>query len=277
MMKKLLGSLALVTALSVSAFGQTLATVNGNKITSTEVNQLLMEGTQGRFNQLPQDKQQELTKRIVDGLIAQELVYEDAKKSGVLKSKDFKTDLAEVMKRVKKQLAAKLWEKKQFDKIKVSKKDVSKYYKENKSEFVEKERVHARHILVKTDVEARELVGELKPLKGTALESKFIQLAKDNSTGPSAPKGGDLGWFPKGQMVPEFNDAVFKMKVGTISAPIKTQFGYHIIYLEGKTNAKTLTLKEVSSFIEQNLKMEKFKEVMISKMKKLKDSAKISY
>lgn len=276
-MKKLLGSLALVTALSVSAFGQTLATVNGNKITSTEVNQLLMEGTQGRFNQLPQDKQQELTKRIVDGLIAQELVYEDAKKSGVLKSKDFKTDLAEVMKRVKKQLAAKLWEKKQFDKIKVSKKDVSKYYKENKSEFVEKERVHARHILVKTDVEARELVGELKPLKGTALESKFIQLAKDNSTGPSAPKGGDLGWFPKGQMVPEFNDAVFKMKVGTISAPIKTQFGYHIIYLEGKTNAKTLTLKEVSSFIEQNLKMEKFKEVMISKMKKLKDSAKISY
>ena len=276
-MKKLLGSLALVTALSVSAFGQTLATVNGNKITSTEVNQLLMEGTQGRFNQLPQDKQQELTKRIVDGLIAQELVYEDAKKSGVLKSKDFKTDLAEVMKRVKKQLAAKLWEKKQFDKIKVSKKDISKYYKENKSEFVEKERVHARHILVKTDVEARKLVGELKPLKGTALESKFIQLAKDNSTGPSAPKGGDLGWFPKGQMVPEFNDAVFKMKVGTISAPIKTQFGYHIIYLEGKTNAKTLTLKEVSSFIEQNLKMEKFKEVMISKMKKLKDSAKISY
>ena len=79
-------------------------------------------------------------------------------------------------------------------------------------------------------------------------------------------------------MVPEFNDKVFSMKVGTITkVPVKTQFGYHIIYLQDKTDGKALGFDDVKSFIEQKLKMEKFKAAMDKKMQALKSSAKITY
>jgi parvulin-like peptidyl-prolyl isomerase len=211
-------------------------------------------------------------------MIAQELVYADAKKSGVLTSKEYKDELAEVMKRVEKQLASKVWEKQQFDKIKVSDAEIKKYFDSHANEFVEKEKVHARHILVKTEDEAKSIIDDLKAKQGDALKTAFAEAAKKFSTGPSGPKGGDLGSFPRGQMVPEFNDKVFSMTVGTITTePVKTQFGYHIIYLEEKMKGKKLSFDEVKSFIEQKLKMEKFKEAMEQKMKALTDAAKITY
>jgi peptidyl-prolyl cis-trans isomerase C len=76
-------------------------------------------------------------------------------------------------------------------------------------------------------------------------------------------------------MVPEFNDKVFSMKVGTVSEPVKTQFGFHVIYLEDKKAKKKLAFTEVKSFIEQRLKLEKFKVVMQAKMLKLKNKATI--
>jgi parvulin-like peptidyl-prolyl isomerase len=255
-----------------------VATVNGTQISSDEVNQVLMEGTQGRFNTLPKEKQDELRKRIIEGMISQELVYDDAKKSGVLTSQEYKDELIEVMKRVEKQLASKVWEKQQFDKIEVSDAEIKKYYDSHANEFVEKEKVHARHILVKTEAEAKSIISDLKGKKGDALKTAFIEAAKKFSTGPSAPKGGDLGSFPSGQMVPEFNDKVFAMKVGTITTePVQTQFGYHIIYLEEKTSGKKLGFDDVKSFIDQKLKMDKFKEAMETKMKALIGSAKITY
>jgi parvulin-like peptidyl-prolyl isomerase len=134
--------------------------------------------------------------------------------------------------------------------------------------------VHARHILVKTEAEAKAIIAELKPLSGAKLQAKFEALAKEKSTGPSGPKGGDLGFFTKGQMVPAFNDKVFGMKVGTVTlSPVKTQFGYHVIYLQEKKPAATRTLAEVKPFIEQRLKMEKFKSVMKKKMDALQKTA----
>lgn len=272
---KVLVSTALLSSIASAAI---VATVNGTQITTDEVNQVLMEGTQGRFNTLPKEKQDELRKRIVEGMIAQELVYDDAKKSGVLKSKEYEAELKEVMIRVEKQLASKVWEKQQFDKIVLTDTEVRKYYDSHSNEFVEKEKVHARHILVKTESEANSIISGLKDKHGEALKTAFIEDAKKFSTGPSGPKGGDLGSFPRGQMVPEFNDKVFTMEVGTITTtPVKTQFGYHIIYLEDKTSGKELGFDEVKSFIEQKLKMEKFKEAMEKKMKALQSSAKITY
>ena len=272
---KVLLSTALLSSLAAA---EVVATVNGTKITTDEVYQVLMEGTQGRFNTLPKEKQLELRQRIVEGMIAQEIVFSDAKKSGVLESKEYKEELAKVLERVEKQLASKVWEKQQFDKIKLSEKEIKAYYDSHTNEFVEKEKVHARHILVKTESEAKDIIAKLKELKGDALKSAFIENAKKFSTGPSGPKGGDLGSFPRGQMVPEFNDKVFNMQVGTITTePVKTQFGYHIIYLEGKNMGKELEFSEVKSFIEQKLKMEKFKASMEKKMQALKSAATITY
>ncbi len=270
---KLLGSLLLTCTL---AQAQTLVTVNGVDISQKEVDTALMNATQGRFNQVPADKQVEFRKQVLQQLIAKELVYGDAKKTGVLKTKEFKDEYKKVQENIKKELAIQLWQKKLLDTIKVSEKDLKNYYDTNKDEFVEKEAVHARHILVKTEDEAKAIIKDLKSLKGDKLKSKFITTAIEKSTGPSGVKGGDLGYFSKGQMVPAFDSKVFDMKVGTITTkPVKTQFGYHIIYLEDKKAKKTRTFTEVKSFIEQRLKMEKFKDVLQKKMKTLEENAKI--
>ena len=277
-MKITLATFVAVALISVSASAAVLATVNGKAITSDEVNAVLMEGTQGRFSTLPKEKQDELLKRVVDGMITQELVYTDAKKTGVLESQEFKDEREVLIKRIDKQLAAKVWEKQLFDKIVIPEKELKAYYSSHTEEFIEKEKVHARHILVKTEKDANAIVLKLQSLKGDALKAKFIELAKIESTGPSGPKGGDLGSFARGQMVPEFNDAVFKMKVGTITVtPVKTQFGYHIIYLEEKQDGKKMGYDEVKTFIEQRLKTEKFKTLVETKMKSLKDAAKITF
>jgi len=269
--KKLL-SVVLIAGTILSA--QTLVTVNGTKITQNDVDTALMNATQGRFNQVPADKQAQFRQEVLQQLIGTELVYGDAKKTGVLKSKEFKAEYAKVQERVKKQIAIQVWQKQQLDKIKISTKESKKYYNNNPEEFNQKESVHARHILVTSESEAKSIISELKSLSGTPLKTRFIALAKEKSTGPSGPKGGDLGFFAQGQMVPAFNDTVFKMKVGTITPnPVKTQFGYHVIYLEEKKAKTVRKYKEVKSFIDQRLKMEKFKVVMKDKMESLQKKA----
>lgn len=278
MIKNTLKTIALTVLLGTMCSAATLATVNGTKITSEEVYKELMEGTQGSFNELPKEKQEEVHQRLMSEMIMLELIYDDAKKSGVLESKEYKEELENVLKRIKKRLVAKIWEKKQFDEVAISEKELKDYYDEHSQEIVEKPKAHARHILVQTEAKANELISRLTSLSGEKLKTKFIELAIAESVGPSAPKGGDLGFFPEGQMVPEFNDAAFKMEVGTITtSPVQSQFGYHIIYLEEKKEGRKLSYEEVKGFIEQQVKVEKFKAVMNDKMKSLKESAKITY
>ncbi len=273
-MKKVILAIAVASA----AYAGTVVTVNGKKISDQEVQEVLMQGTQGRFDQLPAEKKEELSQRVIDGLISQELVFADAKKQGILESTEYKNELANVMERIQVQLASKVWEKRQFDKIKVNEKDVKAYFKAHPEEFSEKSKVRASHILLKTETEANAVTKELAALKNGALNAKFAELAKSKSTGPSGPKGGDLGFFGQGQMVPAFNDAVFAMKKGELTKkPVKTQFGYHVILVTDKQEAKNLPYEEVKGFIEQKLKVESFKEQMQVKMQELKKNAKISF
>ncbi len=277
-MKLVIKSLVTVALVSSVSFGATVATVNGTKIDSQEVNRVLMEGTQGRFSTLPADQQKQLRKRIIDGMITQELIYDDAKKSGIMKTPAYKKELDMIMSRVEKQLAGKVWQEEHLAKVKVTEKEKKDYFNSNKAEFVEKEKVHARHILLKDENKAKAIIARLSNLSGDKLKDKFIEIAKAESTGPSAPKGGDLGYFAQGQMVPSFNDAVFNMKVGTVTkTPVKSQFGYHVIYLEDKKEGKTLGYKDVSNFIEQRLKQQKFEKIIKTEMDELKKSAKITY
>ncbi|MEP5153755.1 peptidylprolyl isomerase [Planktotalea sp.] len=107
----------------------------------------------------------------------------------------------------------------------------------------------ASHILVETEEEANALV---KTLEGGA---DFAELAKEKSTGPSGPRGGALGWFGKGQMVPEFENAVVDMEVGAVSAPIKTQFGWHVIKLNDSRAKEAPKLEDVRAEMEQQVRM----------------------
>lgn len=271
---KLVSFLALLSAISLSA--QTLVSVNGTVITQQDVDKELMAATQGRFNQVPAEKQAEFRKQVLEQLVAKELVYDDAKKTGVLTSPEYKEKYEEVTKRIQKEIAIQVWQKREIDKIAISNDELKKYYDANKEEFVENESVNARHILVEKEADAKSIIAELKPLKGDALKNKFMELAKAKSTCASASDGGDLGYFTAGQMVPEFNDKAFAMKAKEMTMePVKTQFGYHVIYIEDKKAKATKSFAEVKPFIEQRLKMEKAKTVMLAKMKELEKKATI--
>jgi peptidyl-prolyl cis-trans isomerase C len=116
-----------------------------------------------------------------------------------------------------------------------------KVYDEAVKQVAPEQEVHARHILVATEDEAKTIEALLK--KG----GDFAALAKEKSKDPSAADGGDLGYFTKEQMVPEFAEAAFKLDKGQISDPVKTQFGWHIIKIEDKRMKPTPTFDEVKS------------------------------
>jgi hypothetical protein len=127
---KLVSSLALLSTMSFAA--QTLVSVNGTVITQQDVDRELMAATQGRFNQVPAEKQAEFRKQVLEQLVAKELVYDDAKKTGVLTSPEYKEKYEEVTKRIQKEIAIQVWQKREIDKIAISNDELKKYYDANK-------------------------------------------------------------------------------------------------------------------------------------------------
>jgi peptidyl-prolyl cis-trans isomerase C len=118
-----------------------------------------------------------------------------------------------------------------------------KVYDDAIKQMPPEEEIHARHILVPTEDEAKAIEADLK--KG----ADFATLAKEKSKDPGAADGGDLGYFTKDQMVPEFSDAAFKLDKGQISDPVKTQYGWHIIKIEDKRTKPTPAFDDVKSQI----------------------------
>lgn len=135
-----------------------------------------------------------------------------------------------------------------FDKASVSEGTIEAFFKENEDKFVTPSQVKASHILVKEEKEAQDIKGELD--NGAAFE----ELAEKNSQCPSGQKGGDLGFFGKGQMVPEFEAAAFSQEVGVVSEPVKTNFGYHLIKVTEVTPETKHGFEEVKGDIENHLK-----------------------
>lgn len=270
---KLAATLAVLATISNA---QTLVTVNGTPITAQDVDKELMVATQGRAGQIPSEKQGEFRKQVLEQLVARELVFDDAKKSGILDSDEYKKRYEEVTQRIQKEVAIQIWQKREIDKIKISDKELKDYYEANKAEFVEEESVNARHILVADEAAAKDAISKLKTLKGDALKNKFMEIAKEKSTCASAAEGGNLGYFNKEQMVPEFSNKAFSLKKGEMTTePVKTQFGYHVIYIEDKKAKSTRSFEQVKNAIEQRLKMDKAKTIMMNKMKELEKKATI--
>jgi peptidyl-prolyl cis-trans isomerase C len=121
---------------------------------------------------------------------------------------------------------------------------MKKVYEEASKQITGEQEVHARHILVETEDEAKAVAEELK--KG----ADFAELAKKKSKDPGASDGGDLGFFTKDQMVPEFSTVAFALEPGKISDPVKSQFGWHIIKVEEKRNRKAPDFEQVKAQIE---------------------------
>ncbi len=156
--------------------------------------------------------------------------------------------------------------------IKVSEEEIKSYYESNIGEFERQEEVKARHILIKTEDKGED---EAKKLSYEILEKlkkgeDFAKLAKEFSEDPgSKDTGGDLGYFGRGQMVPEFEEAAFSLEVGEFSEPVKTQFGYHIIQVLDHRIGGTKPLEEVRNEIYSKVLQEKAEIEASSKAKTL--------
>ena len=167
-------------------------------------------------------------------------------------------------------------------KAKPTEKEVSKYYQDNKEKFKAPETVRARHILVAKgqgdDAKAEaEKKAKAETLRKQLLEGgDFAELAAKNSDCPSKSSGGDLGTFPRGQMVKPFEEAAFSQKVNAIGAVVETDFGYHVIQVLARNESKVISLdnkirEEIGIFIQQQRRQEAFNELL----KKLRAKATI--
>lgn len=256
---------------------------------------------QGR--QISEDQKAGLKKEILEGLIERELLYQESQKVGI-KVDDKKIDdqLAAIKKRfpgeaefkialgkmnltedeVKTQITRglairQLIEQQVTSKIVVTDVETKAYYDGNPQMFKQPEQVKASHILIKVDAAATEAQKAEARNKIEAVQQKiknggdFAELAKEYSEGPSNTRGGDLGFFRRGQMVKPFDDAVFNMKTNEVSGIIETRFGYHIIKVYDKKPEETLAYADVKDKLNQRMKQEKVEkdaELYINQLKK---------
>ena len=179
-------------------------------------------------------------------LIDKKLLSQEALKSGVQKSDAYKKALD----KIKQDLALELWMQNNLKNIKISKETSLEFYNKNKAQFKSEDKLTASHILLKDEKAALEVIKELNKAKNK--KETFVALAKAKSTGPTGANGGSLGEFSPKQMVPEFSSAAMALNKGEYTkSPVKTQFGYHVIYLDEKNVSSVRKFEEVEKQISQ--------------------------
>lgn len=158
--------------------------------------------------------------------------------------------------------------------VTASDEEAKKFYDEHPDQFTQPERVHVRHVLISDDVTSADAIAKIQAdLKAGV---SFDEVAKSRSLCPSAAQGGDLGEVSKGQMVPEFEAAAFALKnPGDLSEPVKTQFGWHIIRLEGRTPSSVEPFDTVKPQLVQYLTNEKKGEAFKNAVEGLKKTYKV--
>ena len=255
-MKKQLLSAALVALLAAPALAQNLAVVNGKPVPSSRVNALKQQVEASGRPVTP-----EVMAQIKEELIAREVFMQEARKRGLDASDEFKTQIELARQTILiRQLFADFQKKNPVTDTEI-KAEYDKFAAANGGK-----EYRARHILVEKEDEAKALIADIK--KG----AKFEDLAKKASKDPgSGANGGDLDWAAAGSYVPEFSDAMVKLSKGQMSdAPVKSQFGFHIIRVDDVRDAQLPKLEEVKPQIAQRLQQQKlsgFQEGLRAKAK----------
>ncbi len=288
-----------------------LAVVNGSVITQADLERE-MAGARRQMSSMGQPtlsgpQLSEFKKKALERLIERELLYQESQKKAIkideaavnekmeaLKKRfssdaEFKNSLSKmklsetiIRSDFKRGMAIqKFIDNKFVETIKLSDKEIKTYYDGNPDYFKQPEQVHASHILLKADpkgdasqkTEARKKIEDIqqKLLKG----EDFAALAKEFSQCPSSNKGGDMGYFKRGQMVKPFEETAFGLKPGKVSDIVETRFGYHLIKVIDKKPNSVIPYQDVKDRLSQYLKQEKVKKEVSLHVEKLKQKAKI--
>lgn len=193
-------------------------------------------------------------KRFIKTLVLREILYNEAKKEGITKEKKILNKIDDASRKI---VIEEYLDRKFMANISLTNEEIEEFYETNKASFDSANTIRARHILVKTRDEAESILKMLE--KG---DDDFKTMATEYSIGPSATRGGDLGYFKKGDMVPEFDAAAFALKKpGDISDIVKTRYGYHIIKLVDKDH------------LIENFQSRKKKEVLDNYLKEVRDNS----
>jgi peptidyl-prolyl cis-trans isomerase C len=235
------------TSVAGSAEDKTVAIVNGHEIKISEV-QMATDDIIGQLPDLPPKLRYPF---VVEFLVERHLLAQLAVKEGVADTDEYKRRLALYQ-------AKALRDAYFFQKIRpqVTDAEIKLAYDEESAKVSQTERVRARHILLGSEKEAQDIEARLKA------GEKFDDLAKKYSLDGSKDYGGDLGYFTAPEMVAEFSKAAFALKVGEISAPIKTDFGWHVIKLEDRKLGAVQPFDQVKSAIRNVLLRKKVQETM---------------
>lgn len=220
------------------------AVVAGNEITDRDIEAVIMRYPQERRASFQNEQGRQ---QLIEQLISFELMNKFGKEIELDKTQEYKDTIDNISKEVITSMAI----NKVLGDITVTDEEVQKHYDDNKDAFSEPATVSAKHILVATEDEANEAKKEIS--NG---ELSFEEAAKKYSTCPSKEQGGNLGSFSRGMMVPEFEEAAFTLEIGTVSEPVKTQFGYHLILVEAKNEASVKSFDQVKDSVLNQLLQE---------------------
>ena len=235
-----------------------LAKVGTLTVTEQEVNDFLMElGARGQGYNTPDGR-----RAILEQIISSKLLLIDARHNLLETEPEFKAELA----KLRENLLINYAGNKVLSSVKVTDEEVKKYYEDNIDRFQQGATVNADHILVDSEEKALEILAKIE-----GGEMTFADAAKQYSSCPSGQRGGNLGDFGRGQMVPEFDTAVFELEVDEITkTPVKTQFGYHLIKLNSKSESSVMPFDQIAPQLTDMVLGEKRREAYEKKINQLK-------
>ena len=244
--------------------GVVLAEVNGTAITDNDFykEQAALPPQLKPMTETPEGKRE-----MLDTMVVRELIMQQAKKDGIDSTPEVAAKLEDLKKRV---IVEAYLKKKVEESANISDADLQAFYDKNKDKFQTGAQIRASHILVKSEAQAKDIEKQLKGGAG------FEELAKKHSIDGAAPKGGDLGWFGKGAMLPEFEKVAFGLKEGEISGIVKTQFGYHLVKQTGTRPAGPRSFEEVKEEIKAAMVPERQQETFKKLKEELKKEAKLT-
>ena len=286
------------------------AMVNGVAISMEQYNKefnIQLDRVSQQGQQVSEDQKAKLKNNILDSLIEREILYQQSQKAGI-QITDQKVDdqLASIKKRfpseteyknalgkmsltedevklqIKRGLSIReLIDQKISSKVVITDEDSKTYYDKNPQMFKQPAQIKASHILIKVDAKADEAKKAEARKKIEEVQQKlkdggdFAALAKEYSEGPSNAKGGDLGYFRRGQMVKPFEDAAMALKPNEVSDVVETRFGYHLIKVYDNKPEQTLAYADVKDKITQRMKQEKIEKEAVQYVGQLKKEAKL--
>jgi peptidyl-prolyl cis-trans isomerase C len=224
-----------------------VAKVGGVEIHQSELDAAIANLSQ-QYQQMPDDQKKVAA---LSQIIDIKLVSKKAEEAGLQNSDDFKKRMAFLQERE----LHNAYLRQQFETLKPE--EVKARYDKEVAAMPKEEEIHARHILVKTEDEAKAIIKQLDEGKD------FTELAKEKSEDSSKSDGGDLGYFTKGRMVPEFEEAAFALEKGTYTkTPVKSQFGFHVIKVEDKRDAQPPAFDQVEPQVRQIVMQEKYSAII---------------